>query len=300
MARYEPISAPADQWIDARSQARRLALLRSAGLLAWAGFGALRRAAAEVSETDGAALKIILVPRRHPSMTRPQFFDYLAHQHAALVKSVPEFTRYLKRYVQNHTRLPNEGAAVATPFRRALDRDSVIELWFDDVEGLHKGLAEPRYQELIRPDEARFNDLSSLIVTATTRIARLKAQGEPVKYKLFDVLKRRGDLNRSTFMARWQQHLTLLASRPGYRELARRVELNGVVPDDNNPFGQPADFDGIQETWVSNFEDAGKIAALRMGDAVVLKSESAFVDWEASFSVLAIENPIINPPAWGV
>jgi hypothetical protein len=276
---------------------RRQAIVGAAGLLTLAALPALAQVATD-STTGSSMLKIILVPRRHPDMTRPQFFDYLANKHASLVKSVPEFTRYLRRYVQNHSRLAQDGADVTTPFQRAVDRDSVIELWFDDGHSFHRALAEPRYQEVIRPDEARFNDLPNLIVLATTEVAGLPAQGGPTGFKLFDVMKRKADIDRTTFLARWQRHSELLRSRSAYRLAARKSVLNAIVADDSNPFGQPADFDGVMETWLGRFADAGVIAKLRLDDPELAASEVSFVDASASFSVLAVENPVINPPAW--
>ncbi|MCS0631200.1 EthD domain-containing protein [Telluria mixta] len=250
------------------------------------------------AQPNRAMLKVILVPRRNPQMTRPQFFDHLTNHHAPLVKSVPEFTRFLKRYVQNHTRLPAEGADCVTPYRRATDRDSVIELWFDDADGLHRGLAEPRYQELIRPDEARFNDLSSLIILATRESGGLAADGQPSDCKLFDVLKRRNDISREEFAVRWERHCDLLQARGLYRGSVRKMTRNVVVPDDVNPFGHAADFDGVMETWLGTFADAGAIAKLQSEDQEVAESLARFVDRAGSFSLLAVERPIINAPAW--
>jgi len=243
-------------------------------------------------------LKIILIPRRHMEMTRPQFFDHLANKHAPLVKSVPEFAAYLKRYVQNHTRLAQDGVDVATPYHRAVDRDSVIELWFEDAQSFGRAMVEPRYLDVVRPDEAKFNDLPSLIVLATTEIESLCAEGGPSTFKLFDVIKRKAGVNRGTFVTRWQRHAELLHSCVGYRQAARKAVLNVVVPDEHNPFGHPADFDGVMETWVADFTGADVIAKLRSHDPKLVASEASFVDVGASFSVLAVENPIINPPPW--
>jgi hypothetical protein len=240
-------------------------------------------------------LKIILVPRRHPALTREAFFDHLANKHAPLVKGVPEFTRHLRGYVQNHTVLPAEGAAGAAAFRHAIERDSVIELWFDDRDALERALGEPRYLEVIRPDEARFNDLPSLIVLPVDEHAMGDAAAARGDVKLFDVMKRRPDIDRETFVARWKAHLELLSSRVGYRELVRGAVLNVSVADSRNPFGHPAAYDGVMEVWVDNFADATSVARLSDADDELKASEQRFVDRSASFSVVARERPIIGP-----
>lgn len=245
-------------------------------------------------------LKIMLVSRRHPDLSRPQFFDHLANAHASLVKSVPEFTKLLKRYVQNHTRLAGDGVDVPTTYRRAIERDSVIELWFDDADSLHKALSVPRYVELIRPDEARFNDLTQLVVLATVEETVQGGRGQPASFKAFDVIRRRADIDRATFAARWKGHVELLKTRPAFRDAVRKIVINRAVPDAENPFGQPANFDGVAEYWFDGFAAAAVLAGLRTTDAEVAASEASCIDVQGSFSVLAVENPVINPPPWTV
>ncbi len=38
-------------------------------------------------------------------------------------------------------------------------RRGIAELWFDDVESMNAAFNEPRYLEIIRPDELKFVDL---------------------------------------------------------------------------------------------------------------------------------------------
>ncbi len=50
------------------------------------------------------------------------------------------------------------------------DYDGVAELWFDSVDELNKAFNEPRYLEVIRPDELKFADLVNCVSIVTEEI----------------------------------------------------------------------------------------------------------------------------------
>lgn len=243
---------------------------------------------------NGQELKIMLCSRRNPSMTRAQFFEYLETSHASLVKSVPEFLRYLKRYVQNHTRIAGDGVEAKTPFRWATDRDSVIEIWFENKETLLRALSEERYIKEIRPDEAHFNDLTQLIVLATKEKPIFGEKGNLTgQYKTFDYIKKRPDIGHEAFVDAWTQHAAAMTASSRYRALATRSVCNIVVPNKDNPFGIPADYDGVAEVWFDSLKSAIQYEQLRAADQQFTESSSTFIDALKSFSVIAEERPII-------
>jgi len=43
-------------------------------------------------------------------------------------------------------------------------------VWFDSLEGVGKAFAEPRYLEIIRPDELRFLDLPNSKVVVVEEV----------------------------------------------------------------------------------------------------------------------------------
>ena len=96
-------------------------------------------------------VKLIGCLKRKPGMTSEEFHRYWKEEHAPLAKSIPEFFRYVRKYVQSH--------AVENPapgFKPAFD--GFAEIWFDSLEDVGRAFAEPRYLEIIRPDEERFID----------------------------------------------------------------------------------------------------------------------------------------------
>jgi len=101
-------------------------------------------------------VKLVGCLRRQPGLDAEEFHRYWREVHGPLVKSVPEFFHYVRKYVQGHSvpdRVPGFPPPVFTPF------DGIAELWFDSVADIGKAFAEPRYLEIIRPDELKFLDL---------------------------------------------------------------------------------------------------------------------------------------------
>lgn len=109
-------------------------------------------------------VKMVVCAVRKPGMEHAEFDRYWRHQHAAVIKSVPEFTRHVRRYVQCHL------AAQDTPFLQAGGYDGVAELWFDDVAAMNTAFNEPRYLEVIRSDELKFVDMERTVSLVTEEL----------------------------------------------------------------------------------------------------------------------------------
>lgn len=231
-------------------------------------------------------LKMMLSSCRHPSFTRDRFFQYLRDTHAPLVLRTPELLKYLRCYVQNHTVLPEDGVTAKTFYRRASERDSVIELWFDGHEGLANAMNEPRYLELIRPDEAKFNDLTKLVGALT--VEKPVFDGPRPRFKAFDFIKRRPGIALEEFVEKWDQHGNRLAADPQYRGLVAKRTHNLAVHNVSDAFAPAPAFDAVAELWIDDFSVLDRLLAGGFS------SEEDFVDPVASFSVLATEVPIYN------
>ena len=97
-------------------------------------------------------IKLIICASRKPGISRKEFSNYWRDKHGPLVKSVPEFARHVRKYVQCHL------AEDAVPFGIPGSYDGVAELWFESVEEASQAFKEPKYLEVIRPDELKFVD----------------------------------------------------------------------------------------------------------------------------------------------
>jgi len=109
-------------------------------------------------------VKYIICAARKAGMTHEEFSAYWRNHHGSVVKSVPEFTRHVRKYVQCHL-IRN-----TVPLGSAGAYDGVAELWFDSVEELETAFNEPRYLEIIRPDELKFADLNKSISFITEEV----------------------------------------------------------------------------------------------------------------------------------
>jgi uncharacterized protein (TIGR02118 family) len=109
-------------------------------------------------------VKYIICVARKAGMTHEEFSSYWRNHHGSLVKSVPEFTRHVRKYVQCHL-VPG-----AAPFGVVSGYDGVAELWFDSVAELETAFTEPRYLEIIRPDELKFADLNKCLSFVTEEV----------------------------------------------------------------------------------------------------------------------------------
>jgi uncharacterized protein (TIGR02118 family) len=109
-------------------------------------------------------VKYIICARRKAGLTRAEFNSYWRNQHGPLVKSVPEFMRHVRKYVQCHQ---VEGAS---PFGGEAVYDGVAELWFDDAEEISRAFSEPKYLEIIRPDELKFVDITNCMSFITKEV----------------------------------------------------------------------------------------------------------------------------------
>lgn len=110
-------------------------------------------------------VKLIACVKRKPGLTREEFSRHWRENHGPLVCSVPEFMRHVRKYVQCH--LIGETGPVGAP----TDYDGVAELWFDSAQEIERAFAEPRYLEIIRPDELKFIDIEKTTTFLTNEIS---------------------------------------------------------------------------------------------------------------------------------
>ncbi len=109
-------------------------------------------------------IRMVACLRRKPGTTPEAFCRHWLHVHGPLVRSLPEMTRYIRRYVQMHPAdLPMPADATgAEPW------DGVAQMDFDSLEDMQRCFAEPRYLERVRPDEESFLDLERCSVLLVT------------------------------------------------------------------------------------------------------------------------------------
>jgi hypothetical protein len=102
------------------------------------------------------AVKFIGLSRRAATFaSREDWIRYWVEIHGPLAHEIPDFTRYYGRYVHNYV-LPCAGAT------DGLDPqfDGIVEECVDSVDSFARCLSEPKYLEIVRPDEQHFVDFA--------------------------------------------------------------------------------------------------------------------------------------------
>ena len=110
-------------------------------------------------------IALIVAAKRHPDLTRAEFEDYWLNRHGPLVLSVPEYMRHVKRYVICPRDSESEGQALV--LGGDSDYDGVGELWYESHAEMVAAFNEPRYLEIIRPDEDKFLDRDGCMTFVT-------------------------------------------------------------------------------------------------------------------------------------
>jgi len=95
-------------------------------------------------------LKLTIFVVRKPGLSFDEFDTYWKTKHKAVIEQTHEFNRHIRRYTQCH--------AVRSDaiFGEKSKYDGIAELWFDDVEKMNEAFNEPKYLEVVRPDELHF------------------------------------------------------------------------------------------------------------------------------------------------
>jgi hypothetical protein len=116
-------------------------------------------------------VKFMGLSRRHPSMTHEEWCRYWVEVHGPLAYAVPEFAHYYGKYVHNY---------VGESSGEEPEYDGIVEEWLESVDAMAACLAEPKYLEIVRPDELRFVDFSrSHMMLVEERV--VVSTGEPTK-----------------------------------------------------------------------------------------------------------------------
>src|SRR5438552_16560125 len=107
-------------------------------------------------------VKLLEVIARPADLTHEAFVKHQSTTHLEIVERVPEFVKPVRAYMQNHIFVdPGE-----LPFVKGLpisfNTDSIIEVWYDNIDAVTRAFQEPRYFEIIRPDELAFGDVEGV------------------------------------------------------------------------------------------------------------------------------------------
>ncbi|HUN99130.1 MAG TPA: EthD domain-containing protein [Bradyrhizobium sp.] len=233
-------------------------------------------------------VKLAICVKRKAGMSAPDFHRYWREVHASVVKSVPEFMRHLRKYVQSHTVSEAVPGFPAEPSQY----DGLAELWFDNLEDVGKAFREPRYMEIIRPDEGKFADLAGSTLFVAEEIVMHPGKATPIK--LIGALKPKAGMSVPDFHAYWKgTHGTVVKSVPEFmrhvRKYAQSHAIAGSIP--GFPAG-PQMFEGVAELWFDSVEEVGKAFNEPRYLEIIRADEKKFLDLAGCSIFVAEEVPI--------
>ena len=203
-------------------------------------------------------VKLLEVVGRRADFTHEAFLKYLATTHLEVVERVPEFLRPVQQYMQNHLFIdPGELASIkGLPITS--NTDSIIEVWYDSVDAFKQAFQEPRYLEILRPDELAFGDVEGVWGVVTDDYPVMERDGFTGHIKMFIFLKRKTRLTHSQFMARWHEiRDQKLIAAGAFRHVGRIVE-NRIKQDPADRLPGMKDYDLVAELW---FESLAALTA---------------------------------------
>lgn len=100
-------------------------------------------------------VKLFAVLRRNPQLSVDEFVTHWREVHGPLIASEPTLARHIVRYEQHVRHHPGQLSG-------SEGIDGVAVQWFDSIDDFVGFISEPKYAELIAPDEGRFLDTDRL------------------------------------------------------------------------------------------------------------------------------------------
>jgi hypothetical protein len=234
-------------------------------------------------------IKVIAAIRRRPGMTHQEYIQYITEVHGAIAAKEKMTVR---KYVQNHVVDAAFGATGDSTHLNVLPRDSVTELWFDDMAGLAACFSNPYTREVVGPDGAHFSDLPTAISLLVHEGESHGQERAPGTDKVMWFLKANDNVEPEQFLAQWAEADARAADASG---LALRVSepTLGVAQagGGTDHFGghNMIRYDGLQSLWL---EPGDPVATMRRYEELFLKKGTEWLDASRSFWLIATEHSI--------
>lgn len=101
-------------------------------------------------------IKLVAFVKRKPGLSAEEFYEHWFNVHGPLIVGTPELSRHIVRYEQ----LKRSDAA---PWMGTPGYDGITIQWMESHAAFEAFVSEPKYAELVAPDEARFIDMESIV-----------------------------------------------------------------------------------------------------------------------------------------
>jgi len=234
-------------------------------------------------------IKLVCFFRRKRGMSVADFHTHWRESHGPLIADTPELAQHLVRYEQNHR--------MVSDYERDADGhvgfDGATVQWLESMAGFRGFVREPKYAELIAPDEATFLDRESITLLFTEE-EDVKIQGRrgDANVKLLALLKRKRGITPAQFHRHWSgSHASIFRDTA---EIARHIlayhQNHRLEKDYERDANGSAGFDGLAEQWYTELSEFQQMVSEPLYSENVPADEERFIDRPA------IEFLISHPP----
>jgi hypothetical protein len=236
-------------------------------------------------------LKLIEVIGRRPDLTHAGFLKHLSTTHLEMVDRVPEFRDRVQRYMQNFLCVDRNELAPIQGFTVSTDADALIEVWYERFSDMVAAFQEPRYMEILRPDELAFGDVPGAWGVVTEEARVMERSGFAGLVKLFAFIKRADGTPHATFQTRWGEGRSqrLMLAKSFRTRIGRYVE-NWVSQDPAEALPNAKPYDLIAELWLDSLNDVAEFAADREVAAALGWGAGDYIDITQTRLYVAQEN----------
>jgi hypothetical protein len=207
-------------------------------------------------------VKLLEVIGRRPDFTHENFLKHQLTTHLEVVGRVPEFFKPVRRYMQNHLIIDAAQLAPIQGLPICVTTDSIIEVWYDAIADIERAFQEPRYYEIIRPDELAFGDVAGAWGVATRESNIVERPDKSGRIKLFVFLKRKNGFSHEDFALQWRElrDRRLLPAK-AFRATVLRMDENWVTQDPAESLPGMKAYDLVVELWLDSQRDVALFAA---------------------------------------
>ena len=231
-------------------------------------------------------IKMLAAVRRKPGMTHAEFLEYIEHQHGKIARAKP---LSVKRYVQNHIIDGAFGMDSDVTYTRSFHRDSITELFFDDMPGLIHTFSDPYTQQTVGPDAKNFADLSNQAAQLMDEVETVPASSGSLHSKVMIFLKKNPTVSLDSFFSAWDSaHEAIISRHPDFQSALRRHVRSRYLPEGDRVtayFGPDITvYEGACSMW---FENESALSSFRQyqralfqqlsDEGIVVSAESFFV-----------------------
>jgi hypothetical protein len=101
-------------------------------------------------------VKLVALLKRNPSLSQEEFYAHWENHHGPTIANTPELAKHIIRYEQLR-------ATQHASWMHTEGYDGITIQWMESAASLEAFIAEPKYAELIAPDEAYMLDGTGMV-----------------------------------------------------------------------------------------------------------------------------------------